>query len=259
LAQGLLKHTAMPHPSRHAPLHQSFPIHTLHSGSEFLTDPNLYPSVAVLYAQGSKEAFAILNQLPKNGLAVVGTRTPDSRSLLLLEENIEILQESGLVILSGLARGIDQWAHQYALKYQLPTIGILGCGHNFPYPRETLRLREKILEQDGLILSEWTADAGALPYQFLARNRILANLASAIWIVQAGDPSGALNTAKWGVELNRDVYATPSFPGDLRLAGNQRLLERSEAMSFFSSQSLKSTWPNLGVLTRDQATRQIHR
>lgn len=226
-------------------LAQTYPVECLSLASLRIPGvKEVHPPLNSLYFQGNR---ALLEHLPDRGFSVVGTRQPDPRIHYFIDETFSQLKNAGLVILSGLARGVDQWAHEFALKNEIPTIGVLGCGHLYPYPKETLILRQKILEAGGLILSEWQPSTGVLPYQFLSRNRILAFLSKAVWIVQASNPSGALNTARWAIDLNRDVYATPSFPGDIRMSGNLGLLEKSEAQIFFNSFCLKSTWSNLWI------------
>lgn len=199
-----------------------------------------------IWIEGKESAFRLIERLPEDGLAVVGTRAPDRRALFLLVETIRRLRGSPLIIISGLARGIDSAAHEAALSAGLPTVAILGCGINRTYPPENTRLRKRILEAGGLILSDYEPDSSPLPSYFIQRNRLIAGFASATWIVQSGYRSGALNTAAWALKQNRRLYVTPSFPGDPSFLGNESLLvKQDEAIPLWSAESLASNWITL--------------
>ena len=167
---------------------------------------------------------------------------------------MEELRGSGLVIVSGFARGIDSRAHELALEHGLKTIAILGCGLNIDYPRENRTLRDKILEQGGIIISPFETRLDPIPRNFLSRNRLIAYFSKAVWVVEAAAISGTLNTANHASELNRDLYATPSFPNDVFFEGNQKLLSQISpdkyplAHPFFNASSLGSTWEKLGSI-----------
>lgn len=201
---------------------------------------------ARIWIEGRPEARRLLERLPEQGFAVVGTRSPDRRALFLLVETIRRLRGSSLIILSGLARGIDSAAHEAAISAGLPTIAVLGCGINRTYPPENTRLRRRIVDAGGLILSDYPPDAEPLPGYFIFRNRMIAGLAAATWIVQSGYRSGALNTAKWAIGLERKVFVTPSFPGDPSFLGNESLLVKEvSALPLWSAESLSAQWLSL--------------
>lgn len=200
-----------------------------------------------LYAQGSLKALELLKKLPERGLAVVGTRNPQPRSIDLVQKNIQALAQSNLIIVSGLARGIDSKAHEAALKVQLPTIAILGSGHDFTYPPEGITLRNMILKQDGLILSEFSPKTPPLRHHFLQRNRLIAGWSNATWVVEAGKQSGALNTARWAREFHKTCFAVPCYPGDPAFFGNQTLLDRDHALCWWGTHSLGSVWLELAT------------
>lgn len=200
-----------------------------------------------LWIEGRASAFALIDRLPHDGLAVVGTRAPDRRALFLLVETLKRLRSSPLIILSGLARGIDSAAHEAALSSALPTIAILGCGIHRTYPPENMRLRKRILDAGGLVISEFEPDAEVRPPYFIQRNRLIAGFAKATWIVQSGYRSGALNTATRALKLDRTVYATPAFPGDPSFLGNENLLSRKSEFvrPLWSAEDLSYTWLDL--------------
>ena len=192
-----------------------------------------------------------LEELPARGLAIVGARRPQSRSLRLVGNTVEALKASGLTIISGFARGIDECAHEAALGAGLRTLAILGSGIDLDYPKGSHRLKERILEQDGMILSPFADGTPPLAHQFHERNRLIAHFSSAVWVVEGAAVSGTLNTAHWASHLNRDLYATPAFPGDPFYSGNEKLLSHSEplrhplAHPFYGPRSLLGTWPGL--------------
>jgi DNA protecting protein DprA len=201
-----------------------------------------------VYVQGTPEAFTLLDKLPERGLAVVGTRRPQARAELFVRRTILDLRNNDLIILSGLARGIDTCAHEAALEADLPTVAILGCGLNHQYPRENEELRQTILEHGGLVITEYEPSELPKPHYFLCRNRLIAGLSKATWIAQAPFRSGALNTAFWARVEHRDCYATPSFPDDPALAGNQKLLDDHEGIPVWEAHCFDKTWPELASI-----------
>jgi DNA protecting protein DprA len=211
-----------------------------------------------VWIEGRESAFRLIDRLPADGFAIVGTRSPDRRALFLLVETVRRLRGSPLIILSGLARGIDSAAHEAALAAGLPTIAVLGCGIRTTYPPENTRLRKRIVEAGGLIISDFPPEAEPLPSYFISRNRLIAGFASATWIVQSGYRSGALNTAHWAVKHERALYVTPSFPGDPSFLGNESLLLKEvSAKPLWSAESLATHWISLfsGVMKNRKRTR----
>jgi predicted Rossmann fold nucleotide-binding protein DprA/Smf involved in DNA uptake len=146
------------------------------------------------------------------------------------------------IIVSGLARGVDAWAHEQALRLGFPTIAILGCGLDVQYPAENQLLRQRILEAGGLVITELPPEHEAVPWAFIHRNRLIAGWSRAVWVVQAGFRSGALNTASWAVANERALFATPTYPGDPGMVGNQRLLSDETAHCVWSSSSFGRVW-----------------
>lgn len=207
---------------------------------------------AFLRAQGRPEAYELLKDLPTRGLAVVGTRHPQARSLVLVDQVLQqVATRVSLVIVSGLAHGIDQQAHVAALDSGLPTLAVIASGLKGPLSASATLLRTRILEQGGLILSEHPDEACAYPSYFLERNRLIAALSQAVWIVEAPARSGALNTATWARRLECSLYVTPGYPGDSSLAGNERLLawDMPPPHALWGAHSLGSTWIPLATLS----------
>ncbi|MEK6578995.1 MAG: DNA-processing protein DprA [Bdellovibrionota bacterium] len=195
-----------------------------------------------LYIEGNETAIRLLEKLPDRALAIVGTRIPQRRSALFVEKILRDLKNSDLVIISGFARGIDAIAHENAIRNGIPTIAVLGTGLNSEYPAQNQGLRRRILEANGLLVTEFEPDDLGMPDHFIRRNRLIAQWSKATWVVEASARSGALNTAAWARNAGRFVFATPSFPEEPAFFGNRKLLERDHAMSFFNVESLGASW-----------------
>ena len=147
-------------------------------------------------------------------LTVIGSRKNTSYGKQALENLIASLQGYNVIILSGLALGIDGLAHRIALKENLITIAIpgSGLGERVLYPSSHKYLRKEILDNNGLILSELPDDSPATPWTFPQTNRLMAALSDAVLVVEAEEKSGTLITAKLALELGKDIGA---IPGDI--------------------------------------------
>lgn len=220
-----------------------------------LTDCDSPPEC--LYLEGNQGGVQLLSELSTRGLAIVGTRFPQPRTRELVTDtirNLAIASDQGLIqppiIVSGFAQGIDKSAHEGALRFGLPTVAILGCGIDMRYPAHHSELKKSICNHPpgGLIISEYEWTSKGYASQFLARNRLIAQWSRATWIVEASIKSGAMNTAKWSRHRGRDCYATPCFPGDPSLAGNELLLDLYQAIPFWGVHSFGSTWIELATL-----------
>ena len=224
--------------------HRRNPFVTLEIPNPF---PHLLRAPQTFWVRGQESALHLLEELPEKGLAIVGTRRPQPRSLEQIREQLGALRNTDLIIASGLARGIDSCAHLAALNHGLKTVAFLGTSLDDIYPHENFALAYDIIDDGGLVVSEVPPQEKTQPWRFLMRNRFIAGLTKATWVVAAGERSGALNTAQWALDHGKDLYVTPSFPGDPALAGNQKLLSRG-AFPFWSCQDLGMTWP--GILSQ---------
>lgn len=144
-------------------------------------------------------------------LTIVGSRKHSSYGNIVLQKLLGELQGYPVVIVSGLAQGIDTLSHQYALLHNLPTLAIPGSGldNRVLYPHSNRGLKNKILEAHGALLSELPPETQAAPWTFPQRNRIMAALSDAVLIVEAQEKSGTLITARLALELGRDIGAVP--------------------------------------------------
>lgn len=172
----------------------------------------------LLYTIGRRE---LLNEF---GIAIVGTRTPTSYGRVVCERIAGALAERGVCLVSGMARGIDGYAHREALKRGGATIAVLGAGLDVPYPPEHRQLHREIAEQ-GLLVSEFPPGTQPVPGLFPLRNRIIAGLCRGVLIVEAAQRSGSLITADYALESNRDVFAVPGPVTSPKSAGTFELIK----------------------------------
>jgi DNA processing protein len=167
------------------------------------------------------EALACLGEGPV--VAIVGSRRATAAGRALAREVAAGLAQRGAVVVSGLAHGIDAAAHEGALAAGGVTVAVLGCGVDVPYPRRNRVLAARIAAS-GMLISEYWPGTPPAPWRFPARNRVVAGLAQAVTVIEAGRRSGALITADFGLELGRPVLAVPGWPGTLASEGCNGLL-----------------------------------
>ena len=153
-----------------------------------------------------------LGALAAPTVAVVGTRAPSEDGRRLAGRLANDLGAAGVCVISGLALGIDAAAHAGALAARAPTIGVLGGGHDRFFPPRNAELARRIVAAGGAVLSPYPPEHPAYPWQFLARNGVVAALADGVVVVEAAARSGALNTASWAADRGIPVMA---FPGDV--------------------------------------------
>jgi DNA processing protein len=178
----------------------------------------IYDPPAFLFYKGD------LNALDGNAIGIVGTRNPSSYGKLITERFSRELVEQNFTIISGFARGIDTIAHTSALKSNGTTIAVLGNGLDTVYPAENKKIMEQFLKQ-GVILTEYPM--GTLPDggNFPKRNRIISGLSVGILVTEAGSKSGALITALYAVDQNREVFAVPGPITSGRSSGTNKLIK----------------------------------
>ena len=163
----------------------------------------IYDPPPLLYALGKVE---LLN---RHVISVVGARRPTPYGNQMAERLSKDLADRGLVIASGLARGIDASAHKGALTSSCGgTIGILGCGIDVVYPKENKKIFQE-MEQRGAIVSEFPMGTFPAPQNFPIRNRVISGMAQGVVVVEAAQYSGSLITARLGMEFGREVFAVP--------------------------------------------------
>jgi DNA processing protein len=163
----------------------------------------IYDPPVVLYVRGNVEV------LGKPGIAVVGTRHPTPYGIGMAERLSTDLAAHGLVIISGMARGVDTAAHRGAIAAKGRTIAVFGTGIDVLYPKENTRLAEQILALGGALMTEFPVGTFAAPQNFPIRNRIISGMSVGVLVVEAAEYSGTRITSRCALEQNRDVYAVP--------------------------------------------------
>ena len=163
----------------------------------------IYDPPPVLWIRGA------IDLLARPAIAIVGTRHPSPYGSGVAEMLARDLSARRLLIVSGMARGIDTCAHKGALSARTPTVAVWGTGIDVVYPKENKKLADEILAAGGTIASEVPMGTFPAPQNFPRRNRILSGLSIAVLVVEAGENSGTRVTARCAAEQNRDLYAVP--------------------------------------------------
>jgi DNA processing protein len=179
----------------------------------------IFDAPAGLFLRGAAPA----ELLDQPAVAVVGARACSPYGAQVARMLGRELAAAGLVVVSGLARGIDGEAHRGALEAGGPTVAVLGCGIDRDYPAAHAELARRIAAT-GLVVSEYAPGVEPAPWRFPARNRIIAGLAAATVVVEARERSGALITADLSLEEGREVFAVPGEITSALSAGTNALL-----------------------------------
>ncbi|MDN5346668.1 MAG: processing protein [Clostridia bacterium] len=180
----------------------------------------IYDPPPVLYIKGRRDVWQA-----ELRIAIVGTRRATPYGLKIAARLAQDLAAEGVVVVSGLARGIDTAAHEGALKGGGLTVAVLGCGLDTVYPRENKKLYSEIPAQ-GLLLTEFPLGTPPVAKNFPARNRIISGLAEGTVVVEAGEKSGALITADLALEQGRDVFAVPGPVTSKYSRGSHNLIKQ---------------------------------
>ena len=177
----------------------------------------------------SPKSLNYIGNLPERRLpsvAIIGTRKPSSYGREVTQELASDLARRGVVIVSGLALGVDAIAHKAAIESGGTTIAVLGNGLPRIYPASNRQLADDILRHGGAILSEYDEDEPARPHYFLERNRLVSGLADAIIITEAAARSGTLNTAGHALEQGKEIFVVPGNITSALSAGCNALLKQ---------------------------------
>ncbi len=162
-------------------------------------------------------------------LAIVGSRQASYNSYKFTQKLSFDIAQAGFVIISGLAKGIDTAAHN--IIYQnLPTIAVVANGINVIYPQENKRLYDNIVDNGGLIITEFPYGSRPKAHHFPQRNRIIAGLSLGVLVVEASLYSGSLITAKYALSQDREVLVVPGSPLDFRCKGSNQLLKEGATL-----------------------------
>lgn len=205
----------------------------------FLTDAdypkrllNCYDSPTLLFYKGSAD----LNT--SKIISIVGTRSNTDYGKQFTEKLVKDLSEQEILIISGLAHGIDAYAHKAALKNNLPTVGVVGHGLDKVYPSENTALAKEMVKDGGGILSEFFSGTKPDKHNFPLRNRIVAGLSDATVVVETNIKGGSMITAKLADAYNRDVFAVPGRTNDKASSGCNHLIKYNKAILLTDAEEL---------------------
>jgi len=179
----------------------------------------IYDPPQMLFVRGNMES------LNTPCFAIVGTREPSINGVNTTRDLASGIAGAGFTVVSGLARGIDSAAHEGALASGGTSVAVLGCGVDITYPPENGNLAERICER-GCLVSEYLMGTPPEAHNFPRRNRLISGLARGVLVVEAGPKSGALLTASYAVEQNRDVFAVPGDPSKILSEGVNTLIQQ---------------------------------
>ena len=178
----------------------------------------IYLPPIVLFYRGN------LSLINRRAVAIVGSRDHSKYAKDCIHELIPVLVNDDIVVISGLARGVDTLAHEETLKANGSTIAVIGSGLNVVYPSENSKLYDVIAKR-GLILSEYPLQSRPLKFHFPFRNRIIAGLSHGVCVIEAKEKSGSLITANLALSENREVFAVPGNIFSPHSKGTNSLIE----------------------------------
>lgn len=188
---------------------------------------NIPSPPALLYFRGNPDC------LMGKCIAVVGSRKASLQGTDVTRKICRELSAAGVAVVSGLAMGIDAAAHEGCLEGGSSTAAVLGCGLDVDYPMENLSLRDHILENDGVLLSEYPLGFRANKYVFQVRNRIISGLGKAVLMMESRIQSGSMLTVQHALDQGKEVFAYPGIPGTEWAEGAHQLLR--EGANYFTS------------------------
>lgn len=207
----------------------------------------IYDPPAVLWVRGNQELLA------RPGIAVVGTRHPSPYGSGMAEMLSRDLANRRLVILSGMARGVDTAAHKGAIEAGGKTVAVWGTGIDVIYPKENKKLAESIVASGGTIISEYPLGTFPAPQNFPIRNRILSGMSVGVLVIEAAEYSGTRITARLAMEQNRDVYAVPGNVTNKNAWGPNTLIKQGAKLTA----TWEDVWEDLPSYIKIQLEEEI--
>jgi DNA processing protein len=207
----------------------------------------IYDPPPVLWVRGNA---GILNRA---GIAVVGTRHPTPYGSGMAEMLSRDLARRGVVILSGMARGVDTCSHKGALDAGGTTIAVWGTGIDVIYPKENKKLAEQIVQQGGALVSEFPMGTFPAPQNFPIRNRTLSGMSVGVLVVEAAEYSGTRITARCAIEQSRDVYAVPGNATNKNAWGPNTLIKQGAKLTA----TWEDVWEDLPSQVRVELERHL--
>lgn len=193
----------------------------------------------VLYVKGDT---SLLNYYP--ALSVIGTRNPSAEAGSKIKYIVTPLIKQNWLIVSGMAKGIDSYAHQLSLKFDGKTIAVLGGGFNHVYPKQNIQLFHQIVES-GLVISEYPPNKPPTRYNFPERNRIISGLSFGTLVIEAKERSGTMITVDQALDQGREVYAVPGSPLFAQTKGCHQMIQEG-AKLVLEANDIFEDWETIG-------------
>lgn len=172
-----------------------------------------------LYVKGN------LDLLNKKSIAMVGSRKCTSYGKIVAKNISNKLAKNNFVVVSGLAKGIDTFSHIGALENEKSTIAVLGSSIDNIYPNENINLAKKIIEKNGLIMSEYVIGSKPERLNFPARNRIISGISDGVLVIEAREKSGALITVDFALEQGKEIFAVPGNINNIYSKGSNQIIK----------------------------------
>jgi len=207
----------------------------------------IYDPPAVLWIRGNVKLLA------RPGIAMVGTRSPSPYGAGMAELLSRDLAHRRLVILSGMARGVDTAAHKGAIEAGGKTVAVWGTGIDVIYPKENKKLAENIVASGGTIVSEYPLGTFPAPQNFPIRNRILSGISVGVLVIEAAEYSGTRITARCAMDQNRDVYAVPGNVTNKNAWGPNTLIKQGAKLTA----TWEDVWEDLPSQVRLQLEEEL--
>lgn len=189
---------------------------------------NISQPPAIIFVKGK------INHPDDLSISIVGTRKATSYGRLVVEKFVHQLVDNNVIITSGLAYGIDSYAHDQTLKSNGITYAVIASGIDKINTDRSIKLSNKILDNDGCIISAYPFGVSALPPYFISRNRIISGLSKATIVIESDSKGGSLWTAKFAVEQNRDLFAVPGNIFESKSKGTNNLISTNMAIPALS-------------------------
>jgi len=219
------------------------------------SDPGYPPLLAAIHDPPPQiwlRGPAALELLAQPAVAIVGARACSSYGRAVARSLGRDLAAAGVVVVSGMARGVDGEAHRGALEAGGPTVAVLGCGIDRDYPAAHAELARRIAE-NGMIVSEYAPGVEPAPWRFPARNRIISGLSRAVVVVEARERSGALITVDFALDQGREVLVVPGEITSALSAGSNALLRLGAAPVLGADDVLEA----IGVVVQRSASVEL--
>lgn len=206
----------------------------------------IYDAPPLFWLKGNSEI------LSKPAMAVIGTRNQDKYGSGQARKWTEQLVRSGLCVVSGLAYGVDSIAHKTVVELKGDTVAVLGSGINWIYPSKNRKLAERILENNGAIMTEFPPGTKPDAVNFPARNRIVSGMSLGVLVIQSGVKGGSMITARCALDQNREVFVVPHRVDDENGSGCNYLIKTGQGKLVQTLEDILVEIPHDSQLNKEQ-------